>query len=271
VALPEDLTFAVGAGARPPGTEREREPGLERLAPLFQTVRRYHQHQVVGMEHVPAVGAALLVHNHSLSTYDNLLLGAAIYLSMGRLVHGLGDRLMFRIPLVAGFMRRIGFVEATMPAARRILEDGHLVGLTPGGMREALKPSTRRYEVLWDDRKGFARLSMLARVPIILAANPRGDEIYTVLPSRLTDLAYRHLKLPLPIAYGRAFTPLPRPVALTHVLGAPIAPPIVDQGDPRFERELDDYHRLLISRMAALMNEALARTSHAHDQGDTHG
>lgn len=247
------------------------DPGLDRLAPLFQAIRRYHHHTVVGMEHVPATGAALVVHNHTLSTYDNLLLGAAIYLELGRLVHGLGDRLMFRIPLLAGFMQRIGFVEASQPAARRLLEDGHLVGLTPGGMHEALRPSTRRYELRWDDRKGFARLSMLAQKPIILAANPRGDEIYTVLPSRLTDAAYRRFKLPLPIAYGRAFTPVPRPVALTHVLAAPIAPPAVDAAAAGFERELDDYHRFLITRMAGLMDHALALTSPEHERGDSHG
>lgn len=198
----------------------ERDQSLDHLAPLFQAMRRYHDHKVVGMEHVPREGAALFVHNHSLSTYDNLLLGAAVYLELGRLVHGLGDRLMFRIPGLSGFMSRIGFVDANMESARRFLSEGHMVGLTPGGMREALKPSTRRYQLLWEDRKGFVRLSILSNTPIILAANPRGDEIFTVLPSSVTNAMYRRFKLPLPLAYGRAFLPIPRPVALTHVRGA---------------------------------------------------
>ena len=249
----------------------ETDPALDRLAPLFQAIRRYHKHDVIGMEHVPAKGAALLVHNHTLSTYDNLLLGAAIYLAMGRLVHGLGDRLMFQIPLLAGFMRRIGFVEANMAAATRFLQQGNLVGVTPGGMREALKPSRRRYELLWDDRKGFARLSILSRAPVVLAANPRGDEIFTVLESPITNLGYRYLKLPMPVAYGRAFTPIPRPIALTHVLAPAITPPNIDEQAPGFERELDDYHRFLILRMQQLMRTALDLTAPNNREGGSDG
>ncbi|HJZ83837.1 MAG TPA: lysophospholipid acyltransferase family protein [Polyangia bacterium] len=234
-------------------------PGLKRLVPLFEAVRRYHKHRVVGLENVPRAGAAVLVHNHSLATYDHFLLGAAIFELYGRLVHGLGDRLWFRIPIVAQLMRYIGFVEASMAGARSILDQGEMVGVTPGGMREALKPSTQKYRLQWQDRKGFARLAILAQCPVVPVVCIGGDEIFTVYESPLTEMVYQRFKLPLPLFRGRGPTVVPRPAALTHYVESGLRPPLVRTDDPALPRAIDEYHAAVTARMNQLMQTVLAR------------
>lgn len=44
----------------------------------------------------------------------------------------------------------------------RALREGHLVGLAPGGLREALF-SNEMYPLLWGERRGFAQVAIDAR------------------------------------------------------------------------------------------------------------
>ena len=55
------------------------------VLPILQAARTYHRHEVVGMENLPKTGPALVVVNHSLATYDIVLLMTAIYTDFGRL------------------------------------------------------------------------------------------------------------------------------------------------------------------------------------------
>ena len=70
---------------------------VSKIVPFLNVVRVYHEHEVKGMGHIPQDGAALLVVNHSLATYDIGLLFAAIYESTGRIVRPLADNLFFKI------------------------------------------------------------------------------------------------------------------------------------------------------------------------------
>jgi 1-acyl-sn-glycerol-3-phosphate acyltransferase len=191
--------------------------------------------------------------NHSFATYDVFLLGAAIYEASGRLPCGLADRWLFKLPGLRALAMDTGLVEANVGAARELLLRGEIVGLAPGGMREALRPSTQRYRVRGDDRKGFARLAVSAQSPIILAACPRADDLYTVSTGWLTEFAYNRFKLPVAFARGVAGTPLPRRIQLTHYLSEPISPPRVPEGSAHFEDEVSQFHGDLTRRMEQLM------------------
>ncbi|XP_005993496.1 transmembrane protein 68 isoform X2 [Latimeria chalumnae] len=48
----------------------------------------------------------------------------------------------------------------------RALKNGHLLAISPGGVREALF-SDESYSILWGSRKGFAQVAIDAKVPII--------------------------------------------------------------------------------------------------------
>lgn len=58
----------------------------------------YHGYEVVGMEHIPADGAALIVYYHGAIPIDMYYLVARICLVRDRLIHTVGDRFLFKLP-----------------------------------------------------------------------------------------------------------------------------------------------------------------------------
>lgn len=217
----------------------------------LEPLRRYHRYRAEGLENIPREGGALVAVHHSFATYDGFLLGTAIYDATGRLPTALGDDLLFRIPLVARACRESGIHPASPAEGERLLREGHLVCVAPGGMREALRPSEERYQVKWDRRKGFVRLALRAGVPIVPAACPAADEIFRVYESRITKLAYRRLKVPVPIARGVGPTAFPRPVRLVHHVGPPLFPPAWDP--EREDEQVDALHTRAVDAMTELL------------------
>ena len=204
----------------------------EGLAPLISRaldpLARYHRHRVEGIEHVPVLGPALLVIHHSLATYDGLLLAAAIWHRTGRAPVGLGHDRFFDVPAVARLADKLGIARASPEAGRRLLAGGELVMVAPGGMWEALRPVQERYQVRWENRRGFVRLALEAQVPMVLAACPRADDLFDVEEHPLTHWVYDNFRWPLPFAKGRRGLPVPRRVELVHHVAPALRPPRVE-------------------------------------------
>ena len=219
-------------------------------------LHRYHQYEVHGFENVPKTGPALIAFHHSLCTYDSFLLSVPIWDQLDRDFRGLADRLIFRTPGLGRFFREVGFVEGTREATIQMLKKGELIGLAPGGMRESLRSSKEKYRFDWTGRTGFVQVAMRAGAPIVLAACPRSDDCYDVLPNPMTPWVYEHFKLPLPIARGRWFTALPRPVKLWHLISEPIWSDVAP--DQVTDADVVAQHQRVTARMEKLMEEARA-------------
>jgi 1-acyl-sn-glycerol-3-phosphate acyltransferase len=227
---------------------------LRRYRPAVQAMRSYHAHNVSGLDRVtPGVGTLLAI-NHSFATYDALLLCSAIVDATGVVPCALGDDLIFRTPGVRRFATRCGVVPASHENGMQLLAKGRMVVVAPGGMREALRPSDERYNIRWDRRKGFVRLALRAGSPIQLAACPNADRLYHVYENTLTKLAYRQLRVPVPLLRGWGPTWIPRPVQLTHIIDSPMHPDPIDE--PHFEQQVDDWHQTIRHRMSELMTQA---------------
>ena len=191
--------------------------------PVFQAgmkvvalLKHYHRYEVHGMEHIPKAGAAIIAISHSFATYDILLLASEIYLKTGRYCAGLADRRIFQTPGLSQFFSRIGAVNGTPEAGQELLCKDNLLMLSPGGMRESLRSSSEKYQVNWEGRLGFARLAIKAQVPVILAACPAADDIFTLYENPLTYTIYQNFKWPFPILRGWGPSLIPRPVKLTQ-------------------------------------------------------
>lgn len=234
---------------------RTSSPGFRRGIALLQRLAAYHEHEVFGLEPALRVRGGLIVAcNHSLATYDAVLLALAGYERSGRWFHAMADRLIFRLPALGPALSAIGFVEGTRAAGLALLGRGEVLGVLPGGMREGLRVARAKYEVDWRGRHGFVWLSLLSGAPIVLAACPRADDIFEQVDNPLTAAAYRRLRLPLPLFRGRGLTPVPRPVKLWHLLSEPIAPPVPPE---RVDAEVVGAHQALLTRrMAELMARA---------------
>ena len=223
---------------------------LQTLRPLFGVLRRYHAHDVLGLENIPKEGPAMLAVHHSLATYDAFLFGSALIRETGRTITALGDDKLFAFPGVRRLASSSGILPASPKNGRTLLGEGHLLAVAPGGMREALRPSTERKHVLWDKRKGFVRLAIQTGAPIIPVACPSADFMYTVYENRLTKLAYKKLKFPVPVARGIGLTLVPRPVRLTTYVGAPI---VIPAGATDDQATIDAVHAQVTASIEALL------------------
>jgi 1-acyl-sn-glycerol-3-phosphate acyltransferase len=237
-------------------TDRTSSPVFKTGIAALRRLSDYHQYRAYGLDKLLASEGGLLVAcNHSFATYDAVLLALAGYDASGRWFHAMADRLFFRIPVVSSFFTTMGFVEGTRATATDLLLRGEVLGVLPGGMREALRPASDRYTIDWRKRLGFVWLSMTTGTPIALAACPRADDIFDLLPNPVTPFIYDRLRLPLAVFRGRGPTPLPRPVELWHLVSEPIYPSVAP--DQVSERDVVAHHAYLTTRMTALMEDAL--------------
>ncbi len=230
---------------------------VERMAPFIETLSRYYRPDYHGLENVPTTGPVLFVGNHSITVYDGFFLALAIYRRTGRLLRGMGERLLFWIPWIRDFWLKIGAVEGTQDNALAFLRAGHMVNTYPGGARDALKDGDSLYRLHWDKSFGFVQVALRAQAPIILHMGIGTDETYRILgrwrwPARV--MGSRKYEIPLMMGWG----PLPRPVKFTFYLSEPIllqGTP-ADADDPEKVQQL---HQMLWNRGHEMLRDGLAR------------
>ncbi len=235
----------------PPSTE---EAGwvMEWLA----LAERYHRYRIEGFEHVPAQGGALIVSFHALTVVDAFLLSRAIFLRDGRVVRGLTDKVMFRIPVVRDLFTTLGIVQGTQENALGLLADGQLAACMPGGGLEWSRSSKQAQQLRWGDHRGYARLAIRAGVPIVPTACPAADRAYYVPFDGWQAGAWAKSLLglsrvyPLPVGFG-LLGPVPLPVRLTQHVAAPILPDVPPEAadDPIAVERLDARVRAVVSEL----------------------
>lgn len=228
---------------------------LKKFIPFAEFMKLYHLYRVDGISQIPTKGRALILVNHSLATYDILLLGYMILDKIGRLPQGLADSNFYKNEFTAKWMHKLGVYEANHENAEKILQNEGLLIIAPGGTKEAIRSSKEKFQIKWDDRKGFAKLAIKTQSPIILAACPGADNVYTVKEHVITDIAYKFFKLPVAFARGIGKSLLPKPVKLVHYIHKPIIPPNWDgNGEPDSEL-VENFHQEVVIAMAAWMEE----------------
>ncbi len=122
----------------------------------------------------------MLVGNHAILGVDAVPLTALLAMRTGRTPRYLGERTLWKIPLLKYALRALGIVRGEPDAAVRLLEAGELVCVYPGGVLDSFKLSSQAYTLNWGSRAGFARVAMRAKVPIVPIAATGVDEIFEV-------------------------------------------------------------------------------------------
>ncbi len=229
---------------------------LERAAPLLEFLwSRYFRVRLLGIENVPASGAAMLVGNHSGGIpYDGALLLYGIYRDQPshRRVRPLVANFAFRAGWMANVVSRIGGVRASTETALPLLAAGELVAVFPEGLRGVGKLYRERYRMARFGRGGFVRLARQAQVPLLPVAIVGAEEIHPVI-GKLTRLA-EPLGLPyIPITptfpWLGPLGLLPVPTKWTIQIGAPIPPPAI--GDDAETARVAEAVRTTIDGMIA--------------------
>jgi len=184
----------------------------------------YFSASIVGLEHVPLTGGALLVGNHGAFGLDAFILGALLAKELGRLPTWLGERTLWQMPLLPRALAYVGAIKGEREAATQRLEAGELVVVYPGGIHDSYKLSRERHRLQWGARAGFAHVALRARVPIVPVAACGIDDAYRVIAREpgLGKLLLGDARYNFPIALGRRGTLVPRKVPVSFHVLAPI-------------------------------------------------
>lgn len=194
---------------------------VERVLRAMRFAERYFRYEVHGLDNIPS-GPGLVISPHSAISIDGFLLGKAIHERYGRVVRGLTDHTMFKIPRVRDAVIRLGIVDGNRDNAVRLLRRGELCFAMPGGGDEAFKSSAKRYELLWEGHHGFVHVALRAGAPIIPSVCIGSDDALW-MPFNSLEWGRRLFNARVPIIPGIGILgPLPFPVKFTAYVGEPI-------------------------------------------------
>jgi 1-acyl-sn-glycerol-3-phosphate acyltransferase len=131
--------------------------------------RYYFRVETRGIEKVPQ-GRVLLIGNHAGNTlpFDGALLGMSMLFEAEppRIVRGMAEFYLPRIPWFSELIHRVGAVVGTPENCRRLLEAGEAIMVFPEGHRGFIKPYSKAYQ-LQRFGTGFARLALETKTPIV--------------------------------------------------------------------------------------------------------
>jgi 1-acyl-sn-glycerol-3-phosphate acyltransferase len=155
------------------------------ILPLMDLFNRYFDARVRGMEHVPVSRQVLLVGNHSggVLTPDTTALLAAWFHARGAddPLALLALDALFAIPRFGPMVRRLGLIPASEGNAGRALDAGASLLVYPGGAHEAFRPWRDRNRIDFANRKGFIKLALRRRLPVVPVVGHGGHETLFVL------------------------------------------------------------------------------------------
>jgi 1-acyl-sn-glycerol-3-phosphate acyltransferase len=279
----EELSDALGAlfaaRGRPvdPASLHARDPALiERALPLLEAIYDHvFDCETEFLGEVPD-GPALLVSNHNgmTGTPDMFCHMTAFWRRYGtaRPAYGLMHDVPFRVPWAGPWMNAAGALAANPANARAALKHGAAVLVFPGGDYDACKPFHARHRIDFGDRRGYARLALAERVPIVPVVSVGGHESLWVacrgtriaralgLPRRFRSNVFPvGLALPWGLLVGVPLPHLPLPVKVhTRVLRPLVLAPL----DPEDPRAVESVHQRVVGTMQAALEEMVREGRH---------
>jgi 1-acyl-sn-glycerol-3-phosphate acyltransferase len=195
--------------------------------------RAYTSPHYTGLDNIPSEGALLLAGNHTtLGVLDAPLMVLDIHRERGRWVRGLAETAHYRVPGVGELLRRVGAVRGSRTNCRALLANGEAVLVYPGGGREVAKRKGEKYQLIWKERLGFARMAIEAGCPIVPFAAVGAEESFDIVldadhplltPARvLVEKLGGRWELAVPFVRGIGPTLIPRPQNYSFSFGAPV-------------------------------------------------
>ncbi|XP_005301249.1 transmembrane protein 68-like isoform X2 [Malaclemys terrapin pileata] len=127
--------------------------------------RIWHGYEVHGLEKIPE-GPGLVVFYHGATPIDYFYFLAKLFILKNRMCYTVADHFVFKLPGFKLLLDVFGVMHGPKEECVKALKNGHLVAISPGGVREALF-SDENYVLVWGNRTGFAQVAIDAKVPII--------------------------------------------------------------------------------------------------------
>lgn len=241
---------------------------FEAVVGFTDWLARYYFHaSVENATNVPDHGPVLLVGNHNagLMTFDSMFAISELQRLQGRqrIVHALVHDYAFSAKTLGKHAHRLGMLRATRRNADAALDAGRVVLVYPGGDKDAFRPFRHRHKIVLAGRKGFIRLALSHKTPIVPLVSVGLHESMIVLSSgeKLahslnlkrwlhTEVVPVGLSLPWGLAPSFfAFLPLPTKVDMSF------GEPILLQGDPEDEAAVEAGYQKVYTSMQKTMDE----------------
>ncbi len=219
--FPEELT---ASGQYDPEHDQYDPKLVAQLQTYARPMVRYFRTEVHGIEHLPWDKGCICVSNHAVLGLDSAVLFAALHERTGRMLRGLGEHVLFKVPLLSQLFVRFGAVDGNRDNAVRLLKAGEWAICYPGGVRDSFKRPSDRYRLKWHNRVGYLRCALQAGVPIIPIAGIGIDDAFVTLGNErvVGRRIFGRSTYDMPILMGLGLMPLP--VKFRFVIGAPIDP-----------------------------------------------
>ena len=210
---------------------------------------RYFRLEVRGWNRLPEAPALIIgVHAGGIVPIDAYAFGFAWWRKFGskRPLHGTAHDFLMTTPGLGEYLRRIGVVPASPEGVTTAIEAQHDVIVYPGGDIDAMRPWTKRDQVVLGGRKGFIRQAIRSDVPIVpLAQSGAADTLFMITKGRRLaklfqlDKLFRSKAFPIAFGFPLGLAPgvLPQ-IPLPAKLRSEILDPVSVGHDP--ERENDD-------------------------------
>ena len=251
----------------------ERDPDYirEQLPWMWLAASIWFRGEVRGLGNVPDSGPVLLVGNHSGGnlTPDTgvFTLAFSTFFGVERHFYQLAHNLVLSMPTLS-WLRKFGTVAASQSNARKALESGAALLVYPGGDYEVHRPSWQRNKVDFGGRKGFIRLALEQKVPIVPVVSIGGQETALFLSrgerlahSLYLDRLFRLKVLPISLAVpwglnvGDMLGHVPLPAKITIETLPAIDLQEEFGPDPDVDEIYDHLIRLMQNTLDALASE----------------
>lgn len=232
------------------------EGAQQTVAAFFDAHGAYwHGYELIGVEKLPKNGPALLIYYHGALPLDMYYILARLYLLTKRRLRNVAATFLFHFPGLLLLLDVLGAVEGrTREQCVAILNNGEWLAISPGGVREALF-SDENYKMIWNGRKGFAKVAIEAKVPIYPVFTQNVREAMRAVKTGRSFLRrlYEWSKLPLVPLYGGF------PVKLRTFIGDPIPydphlshDELADKVHREIEKMIEKHQRVPGSIISAL-------------------
>jgi 1-acyl-sn-glycerol-3-phosphate acyltransferase len=168
------MSYEKKASSLPGWSLEERDPQfIESMMPIWEWFYRYYfRVKTDGWHHIPTSGKVMLVgsHNGGIASPDMVMMVYDWFRHFGtkRLVYGLMHPYAWKVsPSLAKLVQKVGAITAHPKTASAAFDKGASVLVYPGGQYDLFRPHSERYQIHLANHKGFIKLALKEKVPII--------------------------------------------------------------------------------------------------------
>ncbi len=156
----------------------------KKIEPFLEGLYKYYfRCDLSGWENVPESKAIYVGNHNGMITFEVLMVFYAWWKRYGtsKRALGLAHSIAIDHPFFRWVTPRIGAIPADPEVALEALSKDYSLLVYPGGEKESFRPFSERKKIDFYQRKGFIRLALKAKVPIIPVVSIGAHESYVIL------------------------------------------------------------------------------------------